>query len=127
MSKGRPPVRRPPSEKKALSYAKDRRNSYGENDKAARKAIPRRKAIENRGARRKVAAALHTLDSADERRADLIESDARNDIQRVGGWTKGADEPLGRVLANKPDRSNSRKNRRLHPNAVRGPDGNPIL
>jgi hypothetical protein len=33
-------VRRSPQEKKALSYAKDRRNDYGENDKSSRKNIP---------------------------------------------------------------------------------------
>lgn len=31
---GRASVKRTPREKKRLSYAKDRRNSYGENDKA---------------------------------------------------------------------------------------------
>ena len=33
--------RKSPQEKKALSYAKDRRNTYGENDKSSRKNIPR--------------------------------------------------------------------------------------
>jgi hypothetical protein len=37
---------RSPQEKKALSYELDRRNAYGQNDKAARKAIPLRKAME---------------------------------------------------------------------------------
>jgi len=40
-----------PQEKKTLSLQKDRRNSYGNNDKAARTAIPLRKALENRGNR----------------------------------------------------------------------------
>lgn len=44
--KGRPPTARGPQEKKALSYARDRRNGYGENDKSSRKAIPARKAGE---------------------------------------------------------------------------------
>lgn len=34
-----------PQEKKSLSYAKDRRNTYGENSKASRKAIPLSKAL----------------------------------------------------------------------------------
>jgi hypothetical protein len=34
-------VRRSPQDKKALSYAKDRRNVYGENDKSSR-SYPRR-------------------------------------------------------------------------------------
>jgi hypothetical protein len=46
--KGNSPVKRNPGEKKRLSYAKDCRNSYGENDKASRKLIPLRKAQQNR-------------------------------------------------------------------------------
>jgi hypothetical protein len=41
-----------PQEKKALSYARDGRNAYGENDKASRKAIPRRKRQGARAIRR---------------------------------------------------------------------------
>jgi hypothetical protein len=43
--------RRGPQEKKALSYAKDRRNDYGENDKSSRKSIRRRKRDPNRSDR----------------------------------------------------------------------------
>ena len=35
--------RRSPQEKKQLSYDRDRRNSYGENDQGSRKSIPRNK------------------------------------------------------------------------------------
>ena len=49
---------RSPGEKKALSYAKDRRNCYRANDKASRKAIPLRKAKSHRADRRKAAGAL---------------------------------------------------------------------
>jgi hypothetical protein len=45
-------VRRSPQEKKALSYAKDRRNVYGENDKSSRKNIRRNKRIPNKLRRR---------------------------------------------------------------------------
>ena len=38
---------RSPIEKKKLSYAKDRVNTYGENDKSSRKAIPLRKKLAN--------------------------------------------------------------------------------
>lgn len=44
-------VRRSPQEKKALSYAKDRRNDYGENDKSSRKNIRRNKRAPNRADR----------------------------------------------------------------------------
>ncbi|MBV8928072.1 MAG: hypothetical protein JO152_02965 [Mycobacteriaceae bacterium] len=43
--------RRTPQEKKAFSYERDRRNSYGENDKASRKAIPLRKRLVNKSNR----------------------------------------------------------------------------
>ncbi len=39
--------RRSPQEKKQLSYERDRRNEFGENDKASRKAIPLRKKLSN--------------------------------------------------------------------------------
>src|SRR4028119_181715 len=44
--------RKTPQEKKRLSYAKDRRNTYGENDKSSRKNIRRRKRHPNRSNRR---------------------------------------------------------------------------
>ncbi|MEW2500323.1 hypothetical protein ACQPXB_02070 [Amycolatopsis sp. CA-161197] len=45
-------VRKSPQEKKALSYEKDRRNNYGENDKSSRKNIHRNKRTPNRADRR---------------------------------------------------------------------------
>jgi hypothetical protein len=94
MSKGLPPKQRPPAEKKALSYAKDRRNGYGENDKASRKAIPRRKAAESRTDRRNTREQLAVLPRLDEAAADVLESSLRHDLDRVGGWTKTPDQPL---------------------------------
>ena len=44
--------RQTPQEKKQLSLKKDRRNSYGENDKSSRKAIPLQKKMANRKIRR---------------------------------------------------------------------------
>jgi len=85
---------RTPQEKKALSYANDRRNSYGENDKASRKAIPARKAGENRKVRRKTNHSLKAVEQADEDAAAVIESSLRHDVERVGGWTKSPDVPL---------------------------------
>src|ERR1700761_813602 len=87
-----------PQEKKALSYAKDRRNAYGENAKASRKAIPLRKAGENREDRRKVNQDLAALPDLDEAAAALIESSARHEINRVGGWKKQADIPLAQFV-----------------------------
>ncbi len=53
-----------PQEKKALSYVRDRRNDYGENDKASRKNIPRAKARSHRLVRRADSAALRDVDAA---------------------------------------------------------------
>jgi hypothetical protein len=85
---------RSPHEKKALSYAHDRRNTYGENDKASRKAIPARKAGENRKIRRKARQSVAVLDHVDEVTADVAESSLRHDLERVGGWKKSPDAPL---------------------------------
>ena len=84
-----------PQEKKAHSYAKDRRNAYGENSKASRKAIPLRKAGNNRDDRRKINQAFARLAELDEADADLVESSARHDINRVTwDWKKVPDIPL---------------------------------
>ena len=82
-----------------MSLRKDRRNTYGNNDKAARKAIPLRKALENRKNRHKNNQAIAAIENVDDAKADLVESSARQDVYRTGGWTKGADEPLGKVVA----------------------------
>lgn len=85
---------RTPQEKKSLSYANDRRNAFFENDKASRKAIPARKAGENRKVRRKANQALDAVDRLDDESAAIVESSLRQDIERVGGWTKLPDVPL---------------------------------
>jgi hypothetical protein len=93
-----------PQDKKALSYAKDRRNGYGENAKASRKAIPRRKALENRDDRRKVVQALCEIQRLDEAKAAVIESSMQHDTNRVGGWTKKPDVPLLQHIASQRKR-----------------------
>ncbi len=101
-----------PAHKKALSYAKDRRNSFGENDKAARKAIPARKAGENRKNRRKAAQALDGYENLDEGCADLIESSLMHDVERVGGWKKSPDQPLADHISQQNDRRDFRDGRK---------------
>jgi hypothetical protein len=92
-----------PQEKKALSYAKDCRNTYGQNDKASRKIIPLRKAKVNRGYRRKVNEVLHQIDpNGDTGIADTVESAARN-VKRVY-WKKAPDQALGEVVERKLER-----------------------
>lgn len=100
MSKDRPTIDMPPAEKKRLSYLKDCRPSYGNNVKAARKAVPRRKAIENRNDRHATRHALAVLPDRDDNAADLIQSSLTHDVYRMGGWTKGSDVPLGEVVKN---------------------------
>jgi hypothetical protein len=85
---------RSPQEKKTLSYARDCRNTYGENNKASRKNIPKRKATESRNSRRKTSQALQAFERLPEEVADVIESSLRQDMERLGGWTKSPDEPL---------------------------------
>ena len=98
-----------PQDKKALSYAKDRRNGYGENDKSSRKAIPRRKAAENRDDRRKVVQSLARLQRLDETAAEVVESSARRGTNRVGGWKKAPDIPLAEYLTRQRRRREWRK------------------
>ncbi|PEQ14365.1 hypothetical protein B2G71_01840 [Novosphingobium sp. PC22D] len=95
MSRKKP---RSPQEKKALSYLNDRRNTYGENDKASRKAIPARKAGENRKVRRKARQSVGVIDLVDEVTADVVESSLRHDLERVGGWKKSPDAPLSEFI-----------------------------
>jgi hypothetical protein len=106
-----------PQEKKALSYAHDCHPSYGESNKGARKLIPLRKAQESRRDRRKVAQEVHILPTLDESAADLIESSARHDMHRVGGWTKAADVPLGQVVAAAEEVRESRAGRKARSRA----------
>jgi hypothetical protein len=89
-----------PQEKKRLSLEKDRRNAFGESDKASRKAIPRRKAGVNRANRRldstSLAAAVGTpVDEVDE----AIEQRLLGRRRKV--WRKWPDQRLGKVLDRK--------------------------
>jgi len=111
---------RSPQEKKALSYERDCRNVYSENDKASRKLIPLRKAQDSRRVRRKVAQDIAAVPRADGAAAELIESDARWDIERLGGWRKGADEPLGKMIARAAQRREHRTGRKARAAAARG-------
>lgn len=90
--------RRTPQEKKALSLRKDRRNTYGENDKASRRAIPLAKARVNRANRqadRRLLALATGSTTADDR--ERTESKVAGRRRKV--WRKQPDQPLGVVLA----------------------------
>ena len=94
------PAKKPrtPQQKKALSLDRDHRNTYGNNQKAARKAIPLRKALENRKVRHKNNRAISQAVLLGEDALDVAESSARHDVYRLGGWKKSSDEPLGVVV-----------------------------
>ena len=93
-------MKRTPQEKKRLSYARDRRNVYGEAPHAARKNIPLRKAVRNR-ANRHYASQQLTYEGVgfDEELADAIESRVRQKAPLE--WEKWPDAPLGEVVARK--------------------------
>ena len=86
-----------PQEKKALSYAKDCRNTYGENDKASRKNIPLRKAKANRSYRKKVNSVLQTTPKiTDTESIEVIENVVKS--VKKDNWKKYPDMPLGEFV-----------------------------
>ncbi len=72
-------------------YDKQRRNTYGEAPHAARKAIPRRKQLQNKKQRRVVKTALAAGDAETPRQAGQEAS-----VRYV--FRKQPDQPLGRVV-----------------------------
>lgn len=85
---------RSPQEKKQLSYAKDRRNAYAENDKSSRNAVRLNKRFPNRANRHRLqrilrdATGIPDVDGAQE----VEERLAR---RRPKTWRKQPDLPLG--------------------------------
>jgi hypothetical protein len=91
-----------PQEKKRLSYAKDRRKTYGENSKASRKNVPLSKALSIRSERHAQDALLANAVKAETfERLDEIEVLVRSTKPRE--WRKSRDESLGQVLARRKD------------------------
>ncbi len=88
---------RTPQEKKALSYAKDCRNCYGESDKGSRKSIRRNKTFPNRAFRKNVNDVLHAaIGEVDLEKAETIDVKAKQIKRRK--WKKWSDRPLGEVV-----------------------------
>jgi hypothetical protein len=86
-----------PQEKKRLSYARDRRNTYGEAPHAARKGIPLRKALRNRANRHYQNQQLaRPGPTPDQDRAEALESLMYH--RAPNKWKKTPDTPLGEVL-----------------------------
>lgn len=92
-------MRRPktPRQKKDLSLQKDRRNAFGENDKASRKNVPRAKARVNRANRHQDHQALDkALGTPNEDLEDAAEQSLLGRRRKV--WRKSPDESLGDFL-----------------------------
>lgn len=87
--------RRSPQEKKRLSYSKDRRNSYGENDKSSRRNIARNKRFRHRSDRHRAQQQLTTgrgpVDDVVETGIDELVTRTR----RGSRWRKFPDVQLG--------------------------------
>ena len=93
-----------PQEKKQLSYDRDRRNAYGENDKASRKAIPRGKRQAARAARRLASRHMprNVTDVPVEQATDIDTTLAA--ARRKYRWRKEPDIPLRDYVARQKDR-----------------------
>lgn len=101
-------VRRSPQVKKALSYAKDRRNDYGENDKSSRKNIRRNKRIPVRADRHRerqvLADATGPADATELAERAEAKLSARKSMWLTKRWRKWRDAPLGEVVVGKLQR-----------------------
>jgi hypothetical protein len=92
---------RDPRERKALSYARDRRNAYGENDKGSRKNIRRNKRIPNRADRHRerqtlaMAAGPVAVRIAESAEAKLL---AKKSMWMTKRWRKCGDAPLADIV-----------------------------
>ncbi|WP_432988814.1 hypothetical protein [Dactylosporangium sp. CA-233914] len=82
-----------PQEKKALSYERDHRNTYGENDKGSRRSIRRNKRHVNRANRHRARQAF--------KGADPQVGQERLGAERPKRWRKCADVPLAEYVAYK--------------------------
>lgn len=93
-----------PRAKKEASLSKDRRSSYGENSKAARKNIPRAKARDRRAVRHATHQALHAAERlVEEKAVEKAENTVVKAVRdrKAVGFRKTPDEPLGEVVAEK--------------------------
>ncbi len=112
-----------PQEKKALSYERDRRNRYGQNAKASRKAIPLRKAKTKRANRK----SANQILSAAPKTVDFLADDApENKIAgiRKKRWQKAPDVPLQDAIQAKKEwrvRRYGRKEGKVP--AIKDPEG----
>jgi hypothetical protein len=86
-----------PQEKKRLSYAKDRRNTYGESNKGSRKSIRKNKAHQLRAERHALNATLTNVPKSTNF-DDLTAAENNAKIKFPRTWKKCPDKPLGEVV-----------------------------
>jgi len=103
-----------PPEKKSLRLALDRRNTYRENDKASRTAIPSAKARSHRAERRSVLIELAAAPLLPGDGAEIVEANARSvaRLKKISAFRKCPDEPLVKVIADQAVRRDTRSGRR---------------
>jgi hypothetical protein len=95
---------KPPNEKKKLSLARDCRNTYGENDKASRKSIPKGKQTGHQMERRAASAPLARVKGAvPEEIAEEAEFASRQAAieKHRKSFKMWPDQPLGMVIKKK--------------------------
>ncbi|GAB6903118.1 hypothetical protein [Kineosporia succinea] len=110
--------RRTPQEKKTLSLTRDRRNAYGENDKASRRCIPANKRRVNRVNRRVERHHLSVALHGDEEIRDRAEQRLLAHTRET--WRKAADLPLGEYQARQRNRRVQRHEWHLFEQYVHG-------
>ncbi|MER5866779.1 hypothetical protein [Kitasatospora sp. NPDC002040] len=96
-------VQRSPQEKKRLSYLKDRRNWYGENDKSSRRNIRRNKQAVNSANRRAPRVGLAVLRGPAEPELAAAVAERLAGV-RPQTWRKQPDIPLGRYVTGRLER-----------------------
>lgn len=109
--------KRTPQDKKRLSYAKDRRNDYGEHAKSSRRSIARFKAQDIRRERHGKNQALQlVVGAATEDQQVAAEVAARTVKRRL--WEKVPDVPLREYIASQRRKRANRTGRRAKARAT---------
>ncbi len=104
-----------PQEKKCLSLARDCRNTYGESPHAARKSIPKRKAMQHQQERHIANQIISQIsETIDPDKIDSLEGESKSQatLKRRKGFQKYADEPLGKVIKKNIERRINQAGRR---------------
>jgi len=95
---------RTPQEKKALSYAKDRRNAYGESDKGSPVSIRRNKTFPKRAYRKNINDILQSaVGVIDLEKAEVVDIKVKEIKRRK--WKKYPDIALGEYLQRQVDKT----------------------